>query len=221
MKRLLYILLFLGVTGLNAQGELVAVSVEVAAEDSAFQVRQTFTLDLADSVPSFEIKALEFEGTKVNFLTATLDKVDLVVTDSSDKGMTRLKLSKGEGKSWSEVVCTYEAEVTRRQFYLPLFFTNFSAATSENDFFSMQLRMPVDQNYTLLFPTVKLEESSDPTDKVINLEVPALPAFLRLQRHDGNRETLTLNDTVDLLAVFLFLGIGLLIWVNRKRLSYG
>lgn len=214
-------LIFLGVTTLSAQGELTAVSVEAVRGDSAFQVRQTFALSLADSVSSFEIKALQFEGTRVDFLTATLQGTDLVITDIPEEGMERLKVGKEEGKTWSEVVCTYEVKVTNQQFYLPLFFTNFSAATSENDFFNLQLRMPKTQNYRVLFPTVKLEESLNEMDKVISLEVPALPAFLRLQRFEGDQGGLTLNATVDLLAVFLFLGIGVLIWVNRKRLSYG
>lgn len=218
---LLYMLIFLGVTRLNAQGELTAVSVEVAMQDSVLQVRQTFSLSLADSVSSFEIKALEFEGTKLDFLTATLDGTDLVVTDLPENGMNKLRVRKKEGRTWSEVVCTYEVEVTSKQFYLPLFFTNFSAATSENDFFSLQLRMPKNDNFSILFPTVEWKESSNKTDKLIQLEVPALPAFLRLERHDGDQRGLSLNDTVDLFAVFLFLGVGLLIWVNRKRLSYG
>lgn len=221
MKRLIYILMFLGVTSLSAQGELTAVSVEVAMEDSVLQVQQTFSLSLADSVSSFEIKALEFEGTNLDFLAATLAGEELALTKIPEEGMERLEVSKPAGKAWSVVVCTYEVKVTDQQFYLPLFFTNFSAATSENDFFSMQLRMPAAQNYRVLFPTVKLEESLNETEKVISLEVPALPAFLRLQRLEGAQRGLSLNATVDLLAVFLFLGIGILIWVNRKRLSYG
>ena len=221
MKNLVYILMLLGLTNLSAQGELMSVSVEVEMQDSVFLVQQTFALSLADSVVSFEIRALEFEGTTLDFLTASLEGDELLVVDSPDQGMKRLKLSKEEGKSWSAVLCTYEVKVTNQQFYLPLFFTNFSAATSENDFFSMQVRMPTTRNYTLLFPRVKSEESLQQGYKVISLEVPALPAFLRLQRHEGDRRGLPLNATVDLLAAFLFLGIGVLIWVNRKRLSYG
>lgn len=220
MKRLVYILLFLGVTGLSAQGELIAVSVEVAMEDSVFNVQQTFVLSLADSVSSFEIKALQFEGTSLDFLAATLAGEELALTKIPEEGMERLKVSKPARKAWSAMVCTYEVKVTSQQFYLPLFFTNFSAATSENDFFSLQVRMPATQNYRVLFPTMKLEESLNETEKVLNLEVPALPAFLRLQRFEGEQKGLTLNATVDLLAVFLFLGLGILIWINRKRLSY-
>lgn len=221
MKRLVYILLLFGLTGLSAQGELTAVSVEVTMDDSVFQVRQTFSMSLADSVSSFQIKALEFEGTNLDFLAATLAGEELAYSKIPEEGMERLEVSKPAGKAWSAVVCTYEVKVTDQQFYLPLFFTNFSAATSENDFFSMQLRMPAAQNYTVLFPTVKVEESLNDTEKVLNLEVPALPSFLRLQRLEGEQRGLSLNATVDLLAVFLFLGIGILVWVNRKRLSYG
>ncbi|MBX2873655.1 MAG: hypothetical protein KTR30_16185, partial [Saprospiraceae bacterium] len=108
MKKLLYMLMFLGVTRLSAQGELTAVSVEVVMEDSVLQVRQTFSLNLADSVSSFEIKALQFEGTSVDFLAATLQGDDLALTDIPEKGMNKLSMSKEDGKSWSEVVCTYE-----------------------------------------------------------------------------------------------------------------
>ncbi len=221
MKCFIHMLLLLGVVTLNAQGELTAVSIEVAMEDSVLRVRQTFALSLTDSVSSFEIKALQFEGTKLDFLAASLKGEALGITYIPERGMERLKLRKEVGKPWSEVVCTYKVKVTDQQFYLPLFFTNFSAATSENDFCRLKLRMPQTENYRLLFPTVKWEESLNQTDKVVSLEVPALPAFLRLKRLDGNQGAFSLNDTVDLLAVFLFLGIGVLVWINRKRLSYG
>lgn len=214
-------LMLLGVSQLCAQGELTAVSVEVDIADSVLQVRQAFSLSLADSVTSFDIKALQFEGTSLDFLTASLEGDDLVLEDIPEQGMNRLRVSKAEGKTWSRVVCKYEVKVRGKQFYLPLFFTNFSAASSQNDFFSIQMRMPKTQNHTVLFPTVKWEEAASQTDKVIRFEVPALPAFLRLKRQDGEKAEIALNDAVDIGAAFLFLGIGLLIWVNRKRLSYG
>ncbi len=213
--------MLLGVSQLCAQGELTAVSVEVDIADSMLQVRQAFSLSLADSVTSFDIKALQFEGTSLDFLTASLEGDDLVLEDIPEQGMNRLRVNKAEGETWSRVVCTYEAKVRGKQFYLPLFFTNFSAASSQNDFFSIQIRMPKTQNYTVLFPTVKWEESGSQADKVMRFEVPALPAFLRLKQQDGEKAGIALNDAVDIGAAFLFLGIGLLIWVNRKRLSYG
>lgn len=203
------------------QGELLSVSAKVDLTKSVIDVEQVLKLDLPDSIQSIDIKNLHFEGTQIIFNSAIVGGNKLSVKEISSDGLTHLELT-SNGKPLKEVLLNFKAEVQQGVFYLPLFFTNMSAASSENDFFKMTMKINTTEDYIIHFPNVDVTETITETIKTVSLEAPALPSVIRMELISKDEEKgLEFLDLVDWLVAFIFGVIGVLIWKNRKRLMHG
>lgn len=220
MKKFALVFVFFAVVQVIAQGELRGVSAEVDMSGIAIQVEQTLHLNLPDSVQSIEVKAFEFPGTALSLISANSAGEILLLEELEKEGMKYVKLSTQTGRL-SDILFTYEARIAEDQFNLPFFVTDFSAASSDNDFFKLNIRMKKSQAYSLRFPKVDMQEITGESYKEIQLEVPALPSFLGMELYTGEKEAVEISTIVDWLVALIFVGIGFLIWFNRNLLSYG
>ncbi len=219
MKQCILLLTLLFCLSLKAQGELLDVSATVNISSAHIQVEQHLKFNLPDTVKQIEIKALQLEGTELLFNNAISDNELLTGMPIATKGLTHLKLT--SANPLKEVIIRYTLKVDKEIFYIPLFFTNLTAAGSENNFFKLRVAAPEIQKYNLLFPDVITTKKVVNHVSITNLELPALPSLLRLEKLSNKSKGVRFLNFVDGFVALIFLIIGGLVWKNRKRLIYG
>ncbi|NAS29939.1 hypothetical protein GTQ40_03045 [Flavobacteriaceae bacterium R38] len=221
MKKVILLLTFLWTFTIAAQSKLLNASANIDMTASTIVVQQNLALDVPDSIQNLELKALDFKGTKFSLTSVESNFGDLNFRESYTEGLNHIWLTSDSGKSLNNIVLTYSIEVENSNFYLPLFFTNLPAASSDNGFFKMNVKMLPEQAYTIHFPKVKIEEKTENDLKELRFEVPALPSLLRMELLSEEAGEFNLINMVDWLAGFVFVIIGFFIWRNRKKLVYG
>lgn len=221
MKRFLLFLTLVYTFNITAQSELLSVSAEVDITTSAIIVQQNLILNLPDSVQVFKLKALDFKGTTLSDISAKSGETNLNLKESYSEGLNHIELTASNGISLKDISITYKVEVDEANFYLPLFFTNLAAASSDNGFFKMNIKMLQKQAYIIHFPKVEIIEKTANNYKELIFEVPALPSLLRIELFSDEKSGFNFINTVDWLVGVIFVVIGFLIWKNRKKLMYG
>jgi|GEM_PF-1814206 len=221
MKRLPHVIALFWMLTSAAQGELLGVSTQVDMTGKVIEIRQDLALDLYDSITSIQLKMLVFEGTSLGEIAVTADEHTIKYKTITSEGMKVLELILPEDKTCDKISISYPINVKDSDFYLPLFFTNLPAAASNDDFFNVQFKMPLTLQYRIHFPKVDTETTETATFKTIALNVPALPSLLRMTVFTKEKKGLNYANIVDVLVIGIFIGIGFLIWVNRKQLIYG
>lgn len=218
MKWLSLCILILGPCMLVAQGTLERVSVTMDLMDTEISIKQRFVLDAPDSIQSIHLKALQFEGTVLSKIAIEDGQKEIVFKEEDQKGLQQLKLRSITG--FKTIDLSYRVQVGHEKFYLPLFFTELPAATSDNDFFKMEMHLSKTQGYTIYFPGVPIKEQINGEIRTLSMEVPALPSMVRMELFKGDKGAYYV-DYIDMTVALLFVGIGLLIWKYRKHLIYG
>ena len=201
-----------------SQGTLEKVSVDIKFQDATILVRQQFTMNMPDSIQTIRLKALEFEGNTFLGEVVANGIRPIIVEKEEKKGLDQLKLTSASG--FKEIMLSYKLEVVKGTFYVPLFFTELAATSSDIDFFQMKMQMSEQLDYAIYFPGVPVQEQIEKGIKAVRFTVPALPSLVRMELFSEKKEAGFL-DNVDMIVALLFVGIALLIWKYRKRLAYG
>ncbi len=204
-----------------AQGKLLGVLTQVDMTGEVIEIQQDLALDLHDSITSIQVKVLLFEGTSLGEIMVTTNERTLEYETTISEGLKVLQLILPDDKTPDKISISYRIKVKRSDFYLPLFFTNFPAAASNDDFFKAQFKMPLTLQYRIHFPKVDTETTETATFKTVALHVPALPSLLRMAVFTKKKKGLDYAKVIDILVIGIFISIGFLIWVNRKQLVYG
>ena len=203
------------------QGQLTGVSTKINMLNSSIHIDQEFIVDLLDSINTITLKALNFRGATLSNITINDD--DIVMDKEVDtQKLKQFIVATRDAVPLKKVILSYTIQATNSEFYIPLFFTNLPAANSNIDFFKGSMQVNTNTDYNMLFPKVTLSEIEDNAVKEVMFNLPALPSMIRIQI---NQEENILNfwdgNNVDILVALLFIGIGIIIWKNRKRLAYG
>ncbi|MEP5614099.1 MAG: hypothetical protein ABJP45_17740 [Cyclobacteriaceae bacterium] len=198
---------------LFGQSTIEKVVTEVRYENQQFHVAQTFHLNLSESQETVELKALRFENMQIG----AVDISGFKYVQRHEDDLIKITL---HVESLDSVKLRYTAKATEKVFYLPLFFTNLAAASSEDGFFKMDL-LSESQSIHVHFPTVEMIKTEEGKTKRTSFELPALISGARLELLKDSESPRDVVAIVDLSVALLFAGIGFLIWYNRKKLIYG
>jgi len=214
---------------LAAQSKLTGVSTDLKCINEQYFIQQNINVNLEDTVSYLDLKALIFEGSDIKdievFVGTNYDSDDKVIhpvhfNNLNSKGLTHLRIILKESNA-ETISIHYTVKVDKSTFYLPLFFTDFVAASSDNDFFKMSISYAQKEYYQIHYPTVQLTELIENGKIVAQFELPALTSMIRMEQLAYADKPFNFVDLVDWGVALLFILIGFLIWHNRKRLIYG
>ncbi len=214
MRFLISSVYLLAASRLLAQSSLEAVFTNVDHRNGQFIVNQTFRIAHEGPSTSIELKALKFGGSFLGSIKANTNEYVELHTDD----LITIKL---DDYQLDSIELTYTIEPTEELAYLPLFFSNLSAASSDDDFFKIDLNSPSDKFIHIYFPTVELIRSIKSESNVVSFELPALISGVRLEVLNDNEAPGNLVAVVDWGVGVLFVGIGFLVWYHRKKLIHG
>ena len=218
MKTLFCFLLTLSGCTLMAQSTLLGGSASLDVDVQKVQVQQTLELQLPDSVQQLRLRVLDFDRSALSNVSISVENKEIPFEASGTEGIRNFDLVSNKG--FQQLDITYEVNFTQPDFYVPFFFTDLASEDSENGFFKIAISLPEAQAYTLHFPSLNTKERANDGNKMVELELPALISVLRMELIDGEK-TLGFASIMDGLVVFVFVVMGILIWMNRKRLVYG
>jgi len=218
MKTLLCFLVSLYGFNLAAQSSLLGGSAILEIETQKVHVQQTLEVQLPDSVQQLQLRILDFEGSSLSNISVTSNGKEIRFQTTALDGLSTLQLNSTE--DFRQLKLSYWIDTTTPDFYIPFFFTDLAAANSENSFFKIAIRLPETQDYILHFPSLAVNETVHGGKKEVSLEVPALISVLRMELID-EKKAIGFAGMMDALVALIFVGIGIAIWINRKRLAYG
>lgn len=215
----LFAVLFTVIIG--AQSELTSASVEIDIKDTSYiEIKQTLLLNVPDSIQQMNLKLLKFEGTSVTLNEINSSEEVISFTEIDSKELQQITLF-SDGKPFQAIELDYSVQVENEEFYLPLFFTDLPASSSDNDFFKARIQMQNNQNIIMHFPNVELTENIEFNKKNVTMQVPALPSLFRMEFTSEAVSKASITAIIDWVVALVFVLIGIIIWRNRKQLMYG
>ena len=218
MKRLLIVLLIGYTASLTANNGVDSVTVEVEMEEELLIIKQSIFITVVDELDDFLLRALPDEDSQLFIDTIHIDQQP---TSFETVDMTpTLDLKFNVSKQDNRIDVYYRLNRVADEITVPLFFTSLSALNSEADFFYTSIFRTIDQHFNVVFPRVPIEEKEDGMNKTSSFSLPAAPSMIRLKRVDSTAEADDIH-WVDWIVGMVFLLIGLILWINRKKLSYG
>ena len=205
--------------GLMANGGVERVDVQLELEGGMAYLKETITFTEVDSLNQVRLKSLPLNGSELLLDSLVSGKQTLSVDIESLDPLLEMVLDTKDILN-KTITLHYRVRTPDGSFYLPIFFTEFTASNSEADFFSMEMNWPPNKNYQVQFPKVPLMTNEEGDNIQTSLVLPALPSMIKMKRSDQN-EVDQLDLWVDWGVAFVFFVIGVILWINRKKLSYG
>lgn len=203
-------LLFIGLGHLAAaQTQLTGVNVNIESSQNEFKVRATYSVEVQDDTEGLNLKALTFGGARISDIRI----VGFEPVTSQDYELTSIRIPFTKIQKPQKVIVQYQV-VPGEKGEIPIFFGDWQSASSDQDFFQLELNTAPGTN--LLFPADS-ETSEDAT--IIRATLPATTSMIRVEQ--GSDSGSTWISRIDQLVIAIFMVIGVLIWFNRKRLIYG
>lgn len=207
-------------SGLMAKGQtLEGVQVHLSGHWPRLEMRETLTFAFGEIQSNITLKALQRTGVDLSEIVLLENDRPIAFDKSTEKGLLQIKTSLASKSG--VVVLHYVILCDSRNMDLPLFFTEFAASSSEDDFFSMTMEMPATVQPFMHFPTVDLEESMSGANKVLTFQLPALPSMIRMELLESGEPAPIYTQIADGLVILVFVLSAALIWTNRKRLFHG
>ena len=218
MKALLIGLLIGYSVCLQANDGVDSVIVEIEMKEDVLIVKQSIYITVVDEFDDFLIRALVIEESQVFIDTIHIDQqpTSFETLDMTPTLDFKLKVSNEN----SRIDVYYRLNEIGDEITLPLFFTSLSALNSEADFFNASIFRTVDQHFSVVFPRVPIEDMETGMFKITSFNLPAAPSMIRLNRVNSDESGKNIQ-WVDWMVGVVFLIIGLILWINRKKMSYG
>jgi len=220
MKYVVLILLFISSAPNVAQQQLLGVDASIAVTPTHIKIEQHLKVTTEVASTSIVIKALQFKANQVAVISARASNEDLHIDTLGIKGLLQLELSSKTSKPIEEIVVSYRIVNDTPQISIPMFFTDLEAASSDRDFFDLNIQLPKSQDYIIHFPTVNKNETTGDAVREIAFNMPALPSVIRMELLSGNEKTMRFVTKVDIAVALIFVGIGYVIWRKRRHLLY-
>lgn len=202
----------------SVEAQLEGVQVQVVETENGFSVTEEIRVH-EERPTAIELKALVFDGSEIIGISI-FGVNELNYVTASDEDIIVLKVDLKDFKE-DLLHIRYTVRIDQEAFYLPVFFTNWTANSSAKDFFNLQFEHPKDREYFIHFPTVNSNKTTSNDVSIINLELLALPSTLRMERINSESGTPNYIVMVDWGVAIVFLIVGYLIWHYRKKLIYG
>lgn len=202
------------------QETLTKATVKATLDNNTFQVEQRLYIEVPDSITSLDLKSLIFESSTISKIQVAAENQLIAYENVDTHGLIHLVLNIDK-LSHQEIIISYQVGMEQSAFYLPLFFTDLAALSSDNDFFKMAIELPEGQAYFIHFPAMPIDQQQKDGTKTLQFELPALPSVIRMELLSSNMEKPLYIRMVDWGVAILFIVIGYLIWRNRKQLIYG
>jgi len=202
---------------MTAQSSLLSASAILEIDGQKIYVEQILEVQLPDSVRQLKLRILDFEGSSLSNISIISNGKQTSFEKEEENALTTLKLISSEG--FQKLKLSYWVHTAEPDFYIPFFFTDLPAVNSDNGFFKTAIRLPQTQEYTIHFPNVALNETVDGSEKLVSFSVPALVSVLRMELLHGE-QGIGFANVMDGLVAFIFVIMGILIWINRKHLAY-
>jgi hypothetical protein len=219
MSRLLTLIFIISSFCLSANGGVKSVEASVKINGSVAAISETIYFEIPDSVRSVVIKALPFEGSQVFIDSLKLDHELLSYEVLSMNPIILLRVPIGMLSS-NKLTFHYRVKVKEKSFFLPLFFSELHSLNSDTDFFAMEIIWSQNENYTIHFPKVPMKVNHEGNEEVVSFQLPAAPSLIRMEMTDG-KSGFSINQLIDISVGVVFLIIGFVLWIFRKKLAYG
>lgn len=211
----------------TSQSKLTSASVKMMYDEQGerFHIKEKLFLDTIQAGQVIRCKALRLTD---NF-TADTDNIAVsfsgrgeVDSFSQAAGLQTFQatMQQAEKDGWIEL--SYMVDELGQVSEIPLFFTEFAAASSEEDFFSLELEIPEERSAFFHFPTAKvLALPAGSGNQLLSFSIPALPSMVRLELAEDVSNASFQVTLIDLGVALVFVLIGFLIFRYRKMLIYG
>ncbi len=226
MRSALLIFVLLSSIAAIGQSKLtgVRVSAEYLTDSKQYQITERLYFDtlVADKYLTIKRLLLEEGGGPDKGETPDISTNARIENTTVKQNLVEIQLkvlSKQEG-NWLEVkyVISEAPAITN----IPLFFTELSAASSDEQFFQFSLNLPAHQSYYFHFPSGPVAERPGlDGQKQLSFTMPALPSVVRLELMEEDRTAAQLTTLIDIAVALIFGIIAVLIWAYRKKLIYG
>ncbi len=217
------VLLFFALVA-KPQSKLAGAEVQMtyAPEIKKFKVKEKLYVTDILRDQSFTLKALLLDDNFQNnseISVASSGKTTVNQTEKSDAfNLAKVTFNKDLEKGWIEL--SYTVKVNKDLTEVPLFFTELSAVSSEEDFFTFELELPENQSVYFHFPTTEVIQTPLVSEKQsISFNLPALPSMIRLELDESQASNKI--AVIDISVGLIFLLIGLLIVRYRNVFRYG
>ncbi len=209
MRVLILLCLVLGHV-VSAQPQLNGVKVNIESLQEGFEVKSIYTINVPDESENIHLKALTFGGAVISHIQ--IEGFESTTSQGYELTSVNIPLS---GPTPNKIILRYQV-VPGNKGEIPVFFGDWTSASSDQDFFQVQLNTDAETN--LLFPADSKHVVSEGA-KVINASLPAAASMIRIEQ--GSDSGSVWIRRVDQIVIIIFIMIGALIWYNRKRLIYG
>ena len=95
------------------------------------------------------------------------------------------------------------------------------AATSNDTLFLGQIHLPEEFAFRMDFPKIDFNQSVEKGSRMVSFSLPALPSILRIDYGDKAKLSANMGLLADWCVAAVFMIMSVIMWFNRKKLSYG
>jgi len=205
----------------HAQGTLQSASVQVELSKEVIHIAQTFHLDLSDTITQIHLRALRFDHLSISDFTTQSDLFEVIENDIIPSKLYSYKINVTGDQKMDDLTISYTLHRVEEQAEIPLFFPEIPAASSHDTLFLGELHMPEELAFRMDFPKVDFNQVVKEGSKKINFSLPALPSLLRIHYGDEAHLSADIGLLADWCIAAVFGIMAIIIWFNRKRLTYG
>lgn len=222
MGRCILLLVAIGMSlGSRAQGTLERASVQVDLSKEAIQLTQTLHLDLPDTIKHVDLRALSLDHLSLSGFTIQSDRYSVEAQVPASTKLYRYKILATDDGQLDDLTISYTWHRSTEKAEIPLFFPDMPAASSNDTLFAGEIQLPEELVFRMDFPKVDYDQEVENGRRTINFSLPALPSLLRIQYGDEGNLSTNIGLIADWCIAAVFMIMAIIIWLNRKRLTYG
>ena len=222
MGRCILLLVAIGMSlGSRAQGTLERASVQVDLSKEAIQLTQTLHLDLPDTTKHVDLRALRLDHLSLSGFTIQSDRYNVEAQDPASSKLYRYKILATDDEQLDDLTISYTWHRSTEKAEIPLFFPDMPAASSNDTLFAGEIQLTEELVFRMDFPKVDYDQKVENGRRTINFSLPALPSLLRIQYGDEGNLSTNIGLVADWCIAAVFMIMAIIIWLNRKRLTYG
>lgn len=205
----------------HAQGTLLGASVQVELSKEDIHITQTFHLELPDTTEQIHIRALRFDHLMISDFTIQSDLLEAEEDDLVHPKLYSYHINATDDQQLDDLTISYTWQRSEEKEEIPLFFPEVPAATSHDTLFSGEIQLPEEFAFRMDFPKVDFDQVIEEGSRKVHFSLPALPSLLRIYYGDKANLSANIGLLADWFIAIVFMIMAIIIWFNRKRLSYG
>jgi len=181
----------------------------------------TLHLDLPDTTKHVDLRALRLDHLSLSGFTIQSDRYSVVAQDPPSTKLYRYKIHATDDGQLDDLTISYTWHRSTEKAEIPLFFPAMPAASSNDTLFAGEIQLPEELAYRMDFPKVDYDQKVENGRRTINFSLPALPSLFRIEYGDEGNLSTNIGLIADWCIAAVFMIMAIIIWLNRKRLTYG